>query len=87
MKCQNVMKLQGKENYKIWWKSKSVLGRTNPWLWSKSPIIDKKFLSYNLVECYVFPFMQNEAIEIVVKGLLTHYVRSWKSRELTKEVA
>jgi hypothetical protein len=35
----------------------------------------------------MFPFMQNEAIEIVVKGLLIHYVRSWKSRELTKEVA
>jgi hypothetical protein len=35
----------------------------------------------------MFPFLQNEVIEIVVKGLLIHYVRSWKSRELTKEVA
>ncbi len=52
-----------------------------------SPIIDKISLSYNLVECYMFPFMQNEAKEIVVEGLLIHYVRSWKSRELTKEVA
>jgi hypothetical protein len=73
------MKSQGNANYKIWWKSKSVSGQTNPWLKSKSPIIDKISLSYDLVECYVFPFLQNEAIEIVVKDLLIHYVRSWKN--------
>jgi hypothetical protein len=53
--------------------SKKIMDWFDP---KHSPIIDKISLSYKLVECYVFSFLQNEAIEIVVKGLLIHYVRS-----------
>ncbi len=48
---------------------------------SKCLIIDNISLSYNLVENYVSPILQKEAIEIVVKGLIMIKIQSLDAKE------
>ncbi len=44
-------------------------------------IIDNISLSYNLVENYVSPILQKEAIEIVAKGLIMIKIQSLVAKE------
>jgi hypothetical protein len=48
---------------------------------SKYLIIDNISLSYNLVENYVSPILQKEAIEIVAKGLIMIKIQSLVAKE------
>jgi hypothetical protein len=59
-KCQNLRKLQEKAKYRIWWKPKTQSTSTACITY---PIIDNNFLCYNLLEHYVSPFLQKEAIK------------------------
>jgi hypothetical protein len=49
---------------------------------SRYPIINNNFLSYNLVEHFVSPFLEKEPIEIVVKDVILNS----KSKNHAKEV-
>lgn len=44
-------------------------------------IIDNISLSYNLVENYVSPILQKEAMEIVVEGLIMIKIQSLDDKE------
>jgi hypothetical protein len=48
---------------------------------SKYLIIDNISLSYNLVENYVSPILQKEAIDIAVKGLIMIKIQSLDVKE------
>jgi hypothetical protein len=48
---------------------------------SKYLIIDNISLSYNLVENYVSPILQKEAMEIVVEGLIMIKIQSLDDKE------
>ncbi len=74
LKCQNSTKVQKRENTKTGGK----LGPSSfklVSLQSMYPIIDN-ILSYNLVEHYLSPFLQKEAINIYMKGLIILGVQS-----------
>ncbi len=56
--------------------TKSFLFQANLPLQSTYPILDKKNLSYNLVEHYVSSFLHKKAIKNVVKDLIMFEVQN-----------
>jgi hypothetical protein len=64
LKCQNARKLEGRG------KKKGEIPLANPPLHIMYVIIDNIFLSYNMLEHYVSPFLQMETIKNVVKHFI-----------------
>ncbi len=64
---------------------KRFLVHIGPPLHNKHPIIDNIFLSYDLVEHYVFPFLQKKSNINYYKR--SDYVRGSESIKLDKEIA